>query len=41
MEHLTLLILKKGNWFFEEDIDIRNKNKNIEYKEPDLGLTPK
>ena len=32
---------KKGNWFFEGDIDIRNKNKNIEYKEPDLGLTPK
>ena len=32
---------KKGNWFFEEDIDIRNKNKNIKYREPDLGLTPK
>lgn len=30
----------KGNWTLEEDIDIRNNNNIMEFKEPDKGLVP-
>ena len=31
---------QKGKWLLTEDVDIRNNEKIINHKKPDIGLTP-
>jgi hypothetical protein len=32
---------KKGKWWLEEDVDIRNQQKVKKYKKPKRGLVPR